>query len=608
MWFKIIFILFFVSIFINEFAFTQQTPANKDSTKIYRKIESYSSKGKFTKFIYRLIFKPVATGSQKTKVQKKIYKKLIQKSYCDYEGKTIRNINFETLDPFGYLIDNIVVVPQNPLSVTGNKLHIKSKDITIRNLLLIRQNQIFDSLLVKESERLVRTREYVSDVTFFYRITSKNSDSVDIFIRELDKWTIIPNIAASNSSISIYLTDKNFLGLGHEFQNGFTRFHNTGEYAYYTNYFIPNIRNIYINATLHYGKDEFRNFTRSFAVDRPFFSPLAKWAAGMNFTQQFRKDSILTSDSKYKFSKQDYWAGNAIQVFKGNTENERTTNLIFAARFMRVRYIQKPDEIYDKLHDYSNEDLYLAAAGISARKYVLDKYIFNFGVTEDVPIGKLYSLTGGYQVKNNTGRLYLGMRITSGYYYPWGYLSSSCEYGTFFRASHAQQGVFSFSVNYFTGLVEIGKWKLRQFIKPQLIIGISRFAYDSLTINDGYGLDGFYSSNLSGTSRLMFTLQTQSYTPWNLIGFRFGPFLIYSLGMLGDAATGFRNSKVYSQIGFGVLIKNDNMVLNTFQISIAFYPLIPGKGQDLFKLNSFKTTDFGFKDFEFGKPATAVYQ
>ena len=50
------------------------------------------------------------------------------------------------------------------------------------------------------------------------------------------------------------------------------------------------------------------------------------------------------------------------------------------------------------------------------------------------------------------------------------------------------------------------------------------------------------------------------------------------------------------------------MFLNTFQISIAFYQLIPGKGQDLFKLNSFKTTDFGFKDFEFGKPATAVYQ
>jgi len=78
--------------------------------------------------------------------------------------------------------------------------------------------------------------------------------------------------------------------------------------------------------------------------------------------------------------------------------------------------------------------------------------------------------------------------------------------------------------------------------------------------------------------------------------------------MLGEAKTGFKNSKIYSQIGLGVLIKNENLVLNTFQISIAFYPLIPGKGQDVFKTNSFSTTDFGFRDFEIGKPATVIYQ
>jgi hypothetical protein len=78
--------------------------------------------------------------------------------------------------------------------------------------------------------------------------------------------------------------------------------------------------------------------------------------------------------------------------------------------------------------------------------------------------------------------------------------------------------------------------------------------------------------------------------------------------MLGDAVKGFKNSKVYSQIGLGVLIKNENLVFKTFQISISFYPLIPGIGQDVFKTNSFKTTDFGFRDFEIGKPARVIYQ
>jgi hypothetical protein len=78
--------------------------------------------------------------------------------------------------------------------------------------------------------------------------------------------------------------------------------------------------------------------------------------------------------------------------------------------------------------------------------------------------------------------------------------------------------------------------------------------------------------------------------------------------MLADAETGFKTSRVYSQIGFGVLIKNENLVINTFQISISFFPLIPGTGQNVFKMNSYRTTDFGFRDFEIGKPSIVTYR
>jgi len=78
--------------------------------------------------------------------------------------------------------------------------------------------------------------------------------------------------------------------------------------------------------------------------------------------------------------------------------------------------------------------------------------------------------------------------------------------------------------------------------------------------------------------------------------------------MLGNAETGFKNNKVYSNIGIGVLIKNVHLILNTFQVSISFYPIIPGKGQNVFEMNSLQTTDFGFSDFEIGKPTPTVFQ
>jgi hypothetical protein len=613
MWFKKIFVLFFVSLFICEFAYTQQTPVKKDSTQLYKDIESYSKRRGFTKFIYRLVFKPVSSTLVKKSTKRKRYKKLIHKPYSAFEGKIIRHINIETLDPFGYSVSDTNVLPSNSFLIKGNKVHVKSQNITIRNLLLIHQNQKFDSLLVKESERLVRTRRYVLDVSFSVKTTAKNSDSVDIFIREMDKWSLLPSFGASTSNININLTDKNFLGTGHESYNSFNWDHTNGDFAYNIKYLIPNIRNTFINSTLIFSRDQLRNSTTGFELDRPFFSPFAKWAAGVIFMQHDRHDYIHTDDSilllqPFKFNTQDYWAGSAIRIFKGNTETRRNTNFISAIRYLRIRYLERPVEMFDMDDIFTNEDFYLASLGISTRKYVQDKYIFRYGITEDVPIGKVFSLTGGYQVKNNSGRLYLGARISLGNYYPWGYLSSNYEYGTFFRGSHTEQGIVSASVIYFTGLVELGKWKFRQFVKPQVTIGINRFSSDSLTLNNGYGMDGFNSPTLSGTSRLLFTLQTQSYSPWNLIGFHFGPFLIFSLGMLGDPVTGFKNNKVYSEIALGVLIKNENLIISTFQLSIAYYPLIPGKGQDVFKMNSFKTTDFEFRDFEIGKPAIVNYQ
>jgi len=139
-------------------------------------------------------------------------------------------------------------------------------------------------------------------------------------------------------------------------------------------------------------------------------------------------------------------------------------------------------------------------------------------------------------------------------------------------------------------------------------MGFRRASYDILTINDGYGLNGFNSSVLSGTTRLLFVIQTQSYAPWNVFGFRFGPFLNFAFGMLGSENSGFSHSRMYPQIGMGVLIRNDFLVVKNVQLSFAFYPSIPGNGNNVFKGNPFRTTDFGFPDFIIGKPVIVDFR
>ena len=612
MYVKIFLILFSISILSNDISFAKNPFEKKDSTLIYKHIESFAKRRKFTNFLYLLVIKPIVVNI-KIENEKQIGPThFAQNPYSEFEGKIIRSINVETLDPFGYSVTDTIITLQSYLLKAANNLHFKSKRITIRNLLLIKPYQKFDSLLVRESERLVRSQTYIHDVSFIVIKISKSSDSVDIIIRELDRWSIDAKVNISKSKTSIQLSDKNILGLGHEFKPEFTLNNTNGSYAYNMNYYIPNINNSFINATLNYSVDEFNNSNKMVSIDRPFFSPLAKWAAGLNFTHQFLRDSLYSLDSlivlqRFAFNTQDYWIGKAIKIYKNTSKNSRTTNFIAATRYYQTRYLESPIEKFDTLHLYSNENFYLASIGISKREYVQDAYILKYGRIEDVPVGKVFSVTGGLQTKNNNNRLYLSLRYLVGFHYNWGYLSTDLKYGTFFNASHPEQGVFKESINYFTELINIGNWKIRQFVKQQLTIGINRFSNESITLNDGNGIDGFNSVSLTGTNRLLFTFQTQAYSPWSIIGFGFGPYIICSIGMLSNSNSGFINKKMYSLIGIGVLVRNEHLVFNTFQFSISLYPIIPGIDSNVFKSHSFKTTDFGFQDYEIGKPTTILY-
>jgi hypothetical protein len=601
-------LLFFLLILLSfQRVFSQENLPKKDSAEVYRSIQNYSKKHKFTKFVHKLVFKPI-----NPKKKKKII--IAQQNYQAFEGKIIRNINIVTLDPFGYSEIDTLKKPRNWVEKNGNLIHIKTKKLAIQNILLIKENRPLDSLLVKESVRLIRAQSYINKVAILTQLTAKNGDSVDIFIRILDTWSLLPRVSVSDTKGSFQLNDRNFFGSGHSLNSRYQKRYTDGKSAYNLEYIIPNIKNTFIQTKLNYFKDLDDNYGKTIAIERPFYSPFTKWAGGINLDQQFRTDTLADANLVYakqsfKYNSQDFWTGYAFRISEENTENSRVTNLILSGRFLNVDYLESPTIVYDPIDFYSSEHFFLTGIGISTRKYVEDKYIFKNGVTEDVPIGKIYGLTSGYQFKNGVGRYYLGGQVSFGNYFKWGFLSVNFELGTFFNKSVTDQTAFSFQADYFTNLIEIGKWKVRQFIKPQLIIGINRqnSIGDQLTINEEYGIKGFKSA-IYGNQKAMLTFQTQTYSPWKVFGFRLNPYFNYTIAMLGNEQTKMRDNQAFSKIGIGLLITNDFLVFRTFQISLAYYPTIPGNGNNVLKTNALETSDFGFQEFSLGKPRTVIYK
>ena len=604
------FILFFISACLH--AQVKEKNSGNDSVKVYKNIENYSKKNKFNKLVYRMLFKSKRSETKSQKGARKRF--LIKKTFDRNEGKIIREIIIETLDPFGYAVDNYKDQPEKGFEKFGNGLHLKTKNWTIRNLLLFKKNEPLDSLIAKESERLIRKQRYVRSVIIKPVEIPNSKDSVDISVRVLDSWSLIPSGSISGSRGNFDLTERNFFGLGHEIENNFTKRFDDGKKAYDVRYTINNIKNTFIKTTFAYENDLNDNITRSARIERQFFSPLTRLAGGAYFENRFYVDSLpdatgVFANQIFKLQTQQYWAGHSFKIFGGKSEDFRTTNLVTTLGFKNVAYFNKPALQYDSSQFFASEKLYLATIGVNTQKFSEDKYLFNFGIIEDVPYGQVYAITGGFQDKNNRRRTYFGGRFAYGTYFPVGYAGINVELGSFFNGGNSQETTLRIEANYFTNLLSIGSWRVRQFIKPTFVMGNHRVPIiaDRVTISEQNGISGFNNPLINGTKKLFTTFQTQTYVPGNWHGFHFSPFFNMTLGMLGDETNKIFNDKLYSIFSLGVLINNDYLVFNSFQISFSFYPSIPYQGTNVFKTNTFKNDDLSLPDFQIGEPMIVPY-
>jgi hypothetical protein len=75
---------------------------------------------------------------------------------------------------------------------------------------------------------------------------------------------------------------KNF-GIGYQLDYRYTHRSSDGESANNLAYTIPNIKNTFVKTLFKYQNDLDKYYEKSIAVQRPFYSPLAKWAGGIYF-------------------------------------------------------------------------------------------------------------------------------------------------------------------------------------------------------------------------------------------------------------------------------------------------------------------------------------
>ncbi len=604
-----LFLFFFICVISWE-GKAQTIEKKADSISIYQGINDFSKKNKFSRFVYKLIFRESALKVDelipfKPKKELKVVKK-------HQEGRIIRNITIETLDPFGFSVLDEKKIPKKKYEKIGNSAHIKTKEITIRNIMLLKKHDSLDAKLLYESERLIRSQRYIREVAIVPVEIPNNKDSIDLKVRVLDSWSLIPTGSLSSTDGSIKLTERNILGFGHLISGNIKNRFDTKERAVYAQYSINNIKNTYFRFDLNYAKEFDNDSRRSININRPFYSVITKNAGGFYFENRLQTEQFPLLDAfslqEFSFDFQEYWYGRAFKINSKTNSERYYTNLILALTYNQKNFQRLLDEIIDPSRYFSNEKNWIGMIGVSKQKFYQDTFVFNYNITEDIPYGKNIALIIGHQEKNSNSRMYTGLSVSYGKKCSFGYASGFAEWGSFYDAGLTEQTTFKMGLNYFSPLLSWGKWHFRQFVKPTYVWGNNRDESfkDRLTLLEEDGLQGF-DKRLNGTQKWTLSFQTQSYIPGSWYGFRFSPYFNMTLGSLANEKALF-SSKVYSKFSIGALINNDFLVFNSFQISFSYYPTIPFEGDNINKINSFENTNLSLYDFQLSKPGYIRYE
>ncbi len=611
----------FFMIGFHQLAFSQN-----DSLTIYHKLQGKADKHKVTSWIFDAIFVDpdnIPVEEDSIIIAHSIRSVKITNPYLMYANKPIRSIKVEVLDPFGNSVNDTFKRPSQGIQKVGNQLHLTTREKTIRNLLLFREGDAVDPIRLSESERLLRVAPYINDARIFVKgketiIKGKKkkvilTDSIDIIVRVHDKWSIEPESNLDINSPNLIVTESNLGGIGHTVYEGVyydgTRhiLGNTGGYGIY------NIQRSYINSALFYYTDNLRTQV-GINFDRPFFSPLAKWGGGLLFSKSFSTylfiDSVqnnmeLKLPTDYTYF--DTWVGKNFRVGNKKKLKDKVSNVFTGMRYVDQQYQKRPEARFDIYNELRNQHLYLANVGFSKIKYYKERYISRFGANEDIPLGFTVQLIGGYrQLERDPDRYYTGVSFTNGHLFRSFYLQSTLTYGSFQNKNSTQKGVASVELFSFSNLMQFGTWYFRQFVRFKYVEGINRDVQENITINAAE-MNGFSSAVLLGKSKAIVNLQTIIYLPYNIAGFKFAPILMFGFGQVGNKITDVFFSRVYQSYGLGLLVRNENLLFNTFEISLSVYPYVPGETGNQFggSFSSGRNTNFG--NFNVGRPDVLPY-
>jgi len=528
-------------------------------------------------------------------------------AYLKYQGKIIRRIVLERIG-FDRIVVDTARHLQSAMAKTANRMHINSRETTIRKNLFVREGKPLNPYRLADNERLLRNLDFMMDARIFVKPISNNPDSVDLLVVTRDVFSLGGTVSFNlPTKYQVSLQEINLAGTGQHVRFG--QVYDLNRYPHYGYegfYQIINIKGSFIDASVGYTNlntgistgNENEN-SLYFKLNRPLYQPFARLAGAIELSQNTSKNVYRRPDSifsQYRYRVQDYWMGYsfgherlpndlrenrkrkfiALRGFEQNFLNGTHTELTEPGRFI-----------------YRDRASMLAQLTLFRQDFYKTQYVVGFGRTEDIPYGYRITFTTGAEKELGKIRPYLGSELYYNIVRQSGaILTYNIKLATYMNNYKPEDAFLSFDFTRFSKIHKVGK----MIVRHQYLFGyaalVNQAVKRGIDIRDGNGIMGFMPDSLVGFQRATISQEATIFTPWKVLGFHLAPMTRVDLALIKVTKGLFQTQNFYSGFSLGMRARNENLILNTIEARLFYYPRTVER-IDHFRFNI--TTNFRIK-------------
>ncbi len=470
-----------------------------------------------------------------------------EKDYnLDASARVVRSISVNTLPIF----DESNPREDNFLFRWANAIHFTTRADVISDQLLFKEGESATMHLLAESERILRSRQYVGDAAI--RVLRECGDAVDLEVVSREVWTLTPELSfkstGGDTSSGIGIRDSNILGSG-QFLD-FKYKNNPQRSSWALGYKNPNIGGTHAEFASEFAQN---SDGHHYMVDatQPFYSLNDKHSWRVLWESTSEVLNQYTYGTKVSSLQHDYKAAEFIYGSSDGIVNG-TVNRFSAGAHLSQQTWQKGPDLPAPVGFRTNLDLNYPFAQYD---YIEDNFVTGFNIgqikrTEDLQLGKHLRSRIGYAGGAGGNLIFNGDFGDTLLYQPGQLLQLSVNWdGRWSRdAARLEDTVLKASLDYqkelsqrrtlFLGLVANKVYNLND--GTQLILGGSN------------GLRGFDSHFLNGTGSVQFTAEERYFTDYHWLQLaRVGFAMFYDAGkVFGNPDAGAQ--RLYQNVGLGL--------------------------------------------------------